>query len=169
MQNIFVFGLAGTGKDTFAWLMEKHYDTQSIALADSIRQEYMQFVGRDDYKRNRPMMIKIGEGYKSIYGQDVWCKQAENHFGWSDGRLIKDGRYEHEYHYFVIDRGYIPIRLVADADVRYERLKRRDGNIQREALEFEKQNFIPDGYKAIDISTNGTVEELEKTVRGLFK
>jgi dephospho-CoA kinase len=167
--NYFVFGLAGTGKDTFAALMRKHHDVATIALADPIRSEYVRFLGRNDYKTNRPMMIKIGEGYKDIYGQDVWCLAAEKTFIWNDGRLIKDGRYEHEYEYFVNQRGYIPIRLVADDDVRFERLKRRDGNIQREALAFEREHFIPDDFDAINVDTNGSVEQLEKIVREQFK
>jgi AAA domain len=169
MANYFVFGLAGTGKDTFAYLMEKHYDVHSVALADAIRQEYVHFLDKDDYKTNRQMMINIGQTYKLLYGQDVWCRAAEKEFPWNDDRLIKDGRYEHEYHYFVMDRGYIPIRLVADDEIRFERLKRRDGNTQREALQYEKANFIPDGYDAINVNTNGTVEQLEEIVRGLFK
>lgn len=169
MTNYFVFGLAGTGKDTFAALMERHYGVDSLALADPIRREYVTFVGRKDFKTNRPMMIKIGEGYKEIYGKDVWCRTTEQMFSWFDDRLVKDGRYAHEYDYFVTQRGYTPIRLVADDEVRLERLKRRDGTTQREALEFEKTNFIPDDYYAINIDTNGTVEQLEEIVRGLFK
>lgn len=167
--NYFVFGLAGTGKDTFSHLMTHNHDVTAVALADSIREEYVRFLGRTDYKTNRPQMIRIGEGYKDIYGQHVWCSIAERSFVWKDGRLIMDGRYAHEYDYFVTQRGYIPIRLVANDDVRFERLRRRDGNIQREALEFEKQHFIPDDYYGITVDTNGTVEQLETIVRELFK
>jgi dephospho-CoA kinase len=169
MANYFVFGLAGTGKDTFAHLMTHNHDITAVALADPIRSEYVRHLMRTDYKTNRPQMIKIGEGYKDIYGQDIWCALAERAFVWSDGRLIMDGRYVHEYEYFVNQRGYTPIRLVADDDVRFERLKRRDGNIQREALEFEKQHFIPDDFDAINVDTNGSVKDLEKIVREQFK
>lgn len=169
MANYFIFGLAGTGKDTFAELMAKYYETYPIALADAIRVEYKTFLGRDDYKTNRPQMIAIGEGYKQIYGQDVWCRLAENNMSWAKSVLIMDGRYQHEYDYFVLQRGYTPIRLVADDQVRFERLKRRDGNIQREALEFEKENFISDSSFALTINTSGTVEQLEKIVREQFK
>lgn len=167
--NYFVFGLAGTGKDTFAELMRKIHGGETIALADPIRAEYVRFLGKHDYKTNRPMMINIGEGYKEIYGQDIWCKMAEKFFTWDFGRLIKDGRYAHEYDYFVTQRGYTPIRLVADDDVRFERLRRRDGDIQRESLGFEKQHFIPDDYDAITVATNGTVEQLANIVREQFK
>jgi dephospho-CoA kinase len=167
-QNYFVFGLAGTGKDTFAALMRKHHGVQTIALADPIRGEYVRHLGKYDYKTNRPQMIKIGDGYKDIYGQDIWCALAEKAFNWRDENLIMDGRYAHEYHYFVTYRGYTPIRLVANDDVRFERLKRRDGSIQREALEFEQQRFIPDDYYGINVDTNGTIEQLEKIVREQF-
>lgn len=168
MSNYFVFGLAGTGKDTFAELMDKHMDTFSIALADEIRNEYVKFLGRNDYKQNRSKMIQIGEGYKQLYGGDVWCRAAEYALPWSDGCLIKDGRYEHEYHYFVTERDYIPVRLYCDDNIRFERLKKRDGTIQQEALEFEKAMFIPDGFDAINICTDGSVSDLEKIVRELI-
>jgi dephospho-CoA kinase len=169
MANYFVFGLAGTGKDTFARLMRQHHGVQCLALADPIRAEYVRHLKKTDYKTNRPQMIKIGEGYKDIYGQDIWCSLAEDAFNWRDGNLVMDGRYLHEYHYFVTHRGYIPIRLVADDDVRFERLKRRDGTIQREALEFERQRFIPDDFDAINVDTNGTIQDLETIVREQFK
>jgi dephospho-CoA kinase len=168
-DNYFVFGLAGTGKDTFSDLMQKHYNVATLALADPIRDEYVRFLGKNDYKTNRPQMIKIGEGYKGIYGTDVWCALAEKSFYGNVGRLIKDGRYTHEYEYFVNQRGYTPIRLVADDDVRFERLRRRDGNIQREALQFEKANFIPDDFDAFNVNTNGSVDDLEKIVREQFR
>jgi hypothetical protein len=168
-NNYFVFGLAGSGKDTFAYLMSKHYDVSPRALADPIRKEYVKWLDREDYKQNRPKMIRIGESYKHLYSEDVWCRAAEKSFTWDDGRLIKDGRYEHEYHYFVTERGYIPIRLICDDEIRFERLKRRDGNTQREALQFEKANFIPDEFDAINVNTNGTITQLEEIVKGMFK
>jgi dephospho-CoA kinase len=172
MANYFVFGLAGTGKDTFSDLMQKHCGVLGFALADPIRDEYVRHLDKHDYKTNRPQMIKIGEGYKNIYGQDIWCAAAIYKFKKFEGlygQLIKDGRYAHEYDYFVTKLGYTPIRLVADDDVRFKRLKRRDGNIQREALDYERQNFIPDDYYAINVDTNGTVEQLENIVREQIK
>lgn len=168
LRNLFVFGLAGTGKDTFAGLMVNNHSYKALALADPIREEYVRHIGRSDFKTNRPTMIKIGEGYKEIYGQDIWCRLAEKQFVWHDGRLIMDGRYDHEYDYFVLERGYTPIRLVADDDVRFERLRRRDGNIQREALEYEKQHFISDDKYGITVDTNGDVNQLEEIVKELF-
>jgi hypothetical protein len=169
MANYFVFGLAGSGKDSFARLMTMYHGVQALALADPIRAEYVRHLDRNDYKTNRPQMIKIGEGYKDIYGRDIWCALCEKAFHWRDGNLVMDGRYDHEYHYFVTHRGYTPIRLVADDDVRFERLKRRDGNTQREALEYERQHFIPDDYYGINVDTNGTIDQLEKIVREQFK
>ncbi|MGM1416339.1 AAA family ATPase [Bacillus cereus group sp. BceL300] len=167
-RNYIVFGLAGTGKDAFAGIMRKQLKVDTLALADPIREEYVRFTGRYDYKQNRPLMIEIGESYKKIYGQDVWCKQAISRGDFSKGVLIMDGRYAEEYDFFVNKFGFIPILLEADDDIRFERLQKRDGTIQREALEYEKRRFLPETYETLTINTNGTIEQLEEIVRGTF-
>jgi dephospho-CoA kinase len=181
MKKYFMFGKSGTGKDTVTEiLLEKHH-IQSLALADPIREEYKRFFGRDDYKQNRPKMIEIGESYKQIYGEEVWCRLALQRINEAKtikafdqivkhkGMIIRDGRYEHEYDFFVVKHGFIPIRLVADDTVRYQRLNRRDGNTQLDALKYENEKFISDKRDAITIDNSSTIEELIAKLSEVFK
>lgn len=184
--DIFMYGLAGTGKDTVAELMHHNHGIYSLALADPIRDEYVKHFGTHDYKQNRELMIAIGEGYKKIYGQDVWCDMGlkdiyefhdkisylEESIGnppFVTGAMVRDGRYNHEYEYFVIRNSFIPVRLVADDEVRLHRLQQRDKDAQKETLLFEKKNFIDDGYFAFELQNNGSIDELERSIENLLK
>lgn len=173
MVNYFMFGLAGSGKDTAASiLVDLGY--HPISLADPIRFEYMRFLGRDDFRKNREMMIRIGEGYKKIYGEDVWVRIAlDKAMELNDASgvpvVIVDGRYPFEYDYFVAQHKFVPIRIVADEKVRMKRLMQRDGTVQQKSLEFEKEHFIPDYAFAHTVENNGTVEDLEDSLIKLYK
>lgn len=174
-MSIFLFGLAGTGKDTVADIFREDYHYESLALADPIREEYARFIGSRDYKQNRPKMIEIGEAYKQIYGQDVWCNETLRIAGdmpfltlEEHGILIRDGRYQHEYNFFVRQYGYTPIHLVSDTEVRLERLRKRDGTTQMSSLMFEKKNFINDHPEALVLENNGTLSELRDNIRRLL-
>lgn len=162
VKNVFIFGLAGSGKDTFANYLKNLTGSVSAALADGVRFEYTKFTGSYNYRENREMLIKIGEGYKQIYGQDVWCdllirKYAE--IKTIPPLIVTDGRYEHEYEYFV-ELGFVPVRIVADAHMRIPRMKKRGDVIDLNALAFERQNMIPDHFPAYEIVNNGTEQEL---------
>ena len=183
----FLFGLSGAGKDTVAQIMNQLLNIYDVALADPIRLEYERFVGLPDGKHDRTKMIQIGETYKRLYGQDVWCEaatrlihQIEQRRGamrsgtvankafatsmhealgfLNEGYVITDGRYLHEYDYFVGQRGFWPIRLVADDDVRLERLRRRDGDTQPDALAWEREHFI--GSPGYTIYNNTSISDL---------
>jgi hypothetical protein len=112
-----MYGLSGTGKDTASDILVGEFGLSSYALADPIRDEYTKRFHRDDYKQNRETMILIGETYKSIYGQDVWCDAAIELYRSAvvastrplGGCLIRDGRYQHEYDYFVGRHGFVPL------------------------------------------------------------
>lgn len=184
--NIFMYGLAGTGKDTVAELMHHNHDIYSLALADPIREEYVKFYDTDDFKLHRERMIAIGEGYKKIYGQDVWCDLAlrdiYDFHEWIEhleetvsnppnvtGAMVRDGRYNHEYEYFVVKNGFVPVRLVTDDSIRLERLRQRDKDIQMETLQFEKKNFISDDAPAFTLFNNGGVDDLEHNIAELLE
>lgn len=181
MSNYFLFGLAGTGKDTAADILQNEFGIYTLALADAIRSDYEKYFGRKDHKQNRSKMIEIGETYKTIYGQDVWCKAALNKIvmretlksslaGHTSSALIKDGRYPFEYDYFVRIHGFIPIRIVADLQTRLDRLSVRDGSTQELSLKFEAEHFISINEPAITLANKGTVDELrtqlDKIIRG---
>ena len=178
MKHFFLFGKAGTGKDTLAELLEERFGIYSLALADPIRGEYRRYFQKADYKQNREKMIEIGEKYKEIFGDDVWCREALRKCRQVEyfyerighdlpGILIRDGRYQVEYDFFV-KHGFAPVRLVSDMQVRIERLINRDGSAQLSSLAFEDSNFVSDTAYAIEIANNGTIDELSYTAARLL-
>lgn len=176
LLKIFMFGSAGSGKDTVADIMAERYDIVSTALADPIRTEYERFTGRTDHKQNRGLMIDIGQTYKRLYGQDVWCRETLDTVnklvcGRSHpplGVLIRDGRYDHEYEFWVRAHGYTPVRLTADADIRLARLIARDGKTQADALAYETAHFIDESAFAYELRNNGTLADLRDNVDALI-
>lgn len=178
MMNFFMFGKAGSGKDTTAKIIEELFRVRSLALADEVRKEYTRFTGNTDYRQNRKKLIQIGEGYKQIYGPDVWCQllidrvsflKEAGEYSITDSFLIRDGRYEHEYDFFVNKRKYIPIRVVADHEIRIQRMEERGDTIDHEALAFEEKTFIPDELFAYELNNNGTLEELQEQIQDLIE
>jgi dephospho-CoA kinase len=171
-----MFGQAGTGKDTVATIMDEKHRIKSLALADPIRSEYQLRTGRTDYKQNRPLMIRIGETYKELYGQDVWCRAALDHIQQMGdefvipprGYLIRDGRYQHEYDFFVRAHGFTPIRLTADMGVRLTRLRERDGLTQLDALEYESAHFVNSESFGYTLENNGTLPQLQENISKLL-
>lgn len=177
MINLFMFGLAGSGKDTAAEIMEKLFGIRSVALADGVREELTRHTGINNYRKHRDKLINVGETYKLLYGKDVWCRKLLDHiaqgkitgqYSVTDSFLIRDGRYDHEYEFFVKQRGYIPVRIVADRKTRIQRMQERGDEIDFNALAFEEKNFIPDHRFAFQIDNNGTVEELIEKIQDLF-
>lgn len=178
MINLFMFGLAGSGKDTAAKIMERVFGIRSIALADEVRAELTKNTGITDYRSNRSKLIQVGETYKQLYGKDIWCKRAmekirrgkqTGEYAIADSFLIRDGRYEHEYEFFVKQRGYVPVRIVADRKIRIQRMQERGDDIDFNALAFEEKSFVPDHRFAFELKNNGTIEELAEQIQDLLE
>lgn len=178
MINLFMFGLAGSGKDTAANIMERVFRIKPIALADEVRAELTRHTGITEYRKHRDKLINVGETYKLLYGKDVWCRKVmekirqgkkTGEYSITDSFLIKDGRYAHEYDFFVRERGFVPVRIITDFKTRIQRMEERGDDIDFNALAFEQKSFIPDHYFAFELKNNGTVEELAEQIQDLFE
>lgn len=138
MNNIFLIGKAGSGKDTAASFLAKH-GYRLYAFAEPIRAEYRRFFPDKNPRLDRNKMIDIGQAYKKLYGENVWALETYKKIQ-AEGEVlvnpvaITDGRYAVEYDYFVKQLGYLPIRICCPDDIRLQRLKKRDGSAQEEAL-----------------------------------
>lgn len=176
--NIFLIGAAGSGKDTVAQILESKYDFDIVALADPIRKEFQRFYPGEKARLHREKLIAIGQTYKTIYGEDVWCRLVEERVkelrntglypSWNWQFVISDGRYQVEYDYFVKERGWTPVRIIATLEQRMERLLERDGTTQSDALAKESHELdeVPVAYT---IDNTGTLEELEAEVKKMME
>lgn len=171
--NFFIMGLAGTGKDTVAEILKEKFGIEPYRLGDGPRRELARFTGITDFRKHRSRLIDVGQTYKELYYQDVWCDALmervaqRNSSQMPIGISVVDGRYEHEYTYFVTKRRFVPIRLVVDDALRIERMIDRGDNIDFTALQFEKDNFIPESNFAFVIDNNKNFEDLESRVTKL--
>jgi len=170
MKNIFIMGKAGSGKDLTAAMLSRLYPVQSVALADSIRDEYERFFPEQIARTDRAKLIEIGETYKKLYGRHVWVNCVLEKIEWLTqcevAAVVTDGRHQIEYDVFVNSLSYVPVFIDCPDYLRYDRLIKRDGTLQEGALAQECQELWT--AKAFHIDNSGTPEQLEANVKKLM-
>lgn len=120
--NIVLFGEMGSGKSTVANYLCDTYRYFKFAFGSKIHSE-----SRLHGKETRNEMQQYGQMMRGIFGKDVWCdyvyNQSLNHI--NDNKVvIEDGRQLNEYDYYT-DLGFLPVGVIADEEVRINRLKKR--------------------------------------------
>jgi dephospho-CoA kinase len=172
MKNLFIMGKAGAGKDTLAEILRDKHGYRLVTFADNIRLEYGRFFDGKNARTDRAKLQQIGQTYKQLYGEDVWTrmlldevKYEKEHF--DNQFAVTDGRHQIEYDVFVIQEKYLPIWVDCCDEERYERLVKRDGTLQEEALKNECQDlWDSDAYI---LNNRGTIEQLENGIATLMK
>lgn len=170
MRNIFIMGKAGSGKDTVAEILRDMYRYNPIAFADYIRSEYSRFYPDQNPRTDRKKLQEIGETYKKIYGENVWVRLLleDITFLIEPGQyVVTDGRHQIEYDTFVAKEKYVPIFVDCPDEIRYERLLKRDGTLQEEALKKECQDLW--SANAFHLDNSGTIKQLEYRIYELLK
>lgn len=168
MPNIFLIGKAGSGKDTVAEYLQGVHGYKLYALATPIKEEYKRFFPRLNPRQDRDKLIQIGQTYKELYGMEVWIKLTHGRISLDNvsNVCITDGRYAVEYDYFANKLGYVPIRIVCNDEIRLQRLKRRDGSAQEEAL--KKESTELDEVFAHPLLNESTLEQLIQNIEETF-
>lgn len=138
-KNLFLIGKAGVGKGEVSDILDRSgYTTH--ALADGVKYEYWRWYDERPTKADRAKVIEIAETYKRLYGPDVWCWYVLDGITNSWGEVkrgphaITDGRFIVEYEEFVVKRKFVPVRITAPDELRFQRLIERDGVDQRSVL-----------------------------------
>lgn len=141
-DNIFIIGKAGSGKDTIAEIL-KECGYTTYALAAPIREEYKRFFPDKNPRHDRNKLIEMGQTYKKLYGEDVWIRLTNELISLNNSSkvCIIDGRYKVEYDFYVNQLGYFPLRVFCQEELRLERLIKRDGNAQIDALKKESNEL----------------------------
>lgn len=150
--------------------MTKRY-YEPFALAQPIKNELGRWLRRPATKGDRALMIDFGQTFRRWFGDGVWCDTLDKDECFRDysscGRaVIDDGRHLVEYRYFVEERGFVPVRIVAPDEVRFERLLKRDGVDQRWVDAHERE--LDDVDVAYTIVNDGTLDELEAKVEAML-
>lgn len=168
MKNIFLIGKAGAGKDTVADILSRMYGYEQLTFADNIRFEYNRYFPEQNPRTDRAKLQEIGQTYKKLYGEDVWVRLLEEDmYDEPCSHVVTDGRHKVEYDRFVTELLYVPVFINCPDEIRYERLMKRDGTLQQEALRKECQELW--NVEALPLDNSGSFKELEAKLYKLLK
>lgn len=126
MNNIILFGMMGSGTGTVASILV-NYDYCIKHLAKPIKLNVRKY----NYQSlpERLMYQKHGDNCRELFGKDVFNIYLDREIEtetFTFPVVIEDGRKPDELDYWT-QRGYISIGIVADSDIRRQRLIDRDG------------------------------------------
>lgn len=156
INKIILNGRGGSGKDAFADYLVNNYGFKKIAFADEIYKIARKYFGMT-YK-DRDLLQKIGEKLREI-DPLVWVRYTFNEADKYEKVVIPDCRRKNEYAW-ALEKGYLPIHICADLDLRIDRLIKRDGVYpDLDLLENESETGA-DELDFITVDNNGTLEEL---------
>jgi len=176
MRNIFIIGKMGSGKDTLAELLVKHYNFRQISIAGRLKTIaellYADVFAGTDRNQKRAILQKLGDLLRSqninilndALMREIKVKNMEP-------VVISDVRYSMEYDYFT-SQDFIPVRINIDDKVRFDRLLSRDGTYPSlETLNHKSENDIcvATNRPFIEVNNNGSVEDLEKEAIELIR
>jgi dephospho-CoA kinase len=152
--NIAFCGWAGSGKSEAAQYLQREYDFNVVSFADGIKHidRYLFGFGKKDRKR----LQLIGEFFRSI-DPDIWVKRLIETVGDDDKFVCDDLRRLNEYE-ALKNKNFHIVRIVANEDVRVERLMKRDGHCDVSLMYNESENGCAD-LVLPEIENNGTLEE----------
>ncbi|HNY13746.1 MAG TPA: AAA family ATPase [Candidatus Wallbacteria bacterium] len=169
MRNIFIIGKMGSGKDTLAELLVKHFNFRQVSIAGRLKTIaellYADVFAGNDRNQKRAILQKLGDLLRSqninilndALMREIKVKNMEP-------VVISDVRYSMEYDYFT-SQDFIPVRINIDDKVRFDRLLMRDGTYPSlETLNHKSENDIcvSTNRPFIEVNNNGSVEDLEK-------
>ncbi|WP_279145822.1 MULTISPECIES: AAA family ATPase [Clostridium] len=147
--------IAGCGKDTSADYICSNYSFKKVALADGIKEIAKKYFN-STYK-NRELYIKIGEKMREI-NPNVWIDYTLKRTDNIEKCIISDCRQPREY-YRLVNKGFLPIRILCDKDKAIDRLRKRDGHCDESLLELPTE-IGTNKLNAIEIDNNGRFKDL---------
>jgi len=170
MNNIYLFGRAGSGKDTFAMFLSELGGYEPFSLGALVRETFNEEMGRPPTRAEGPMIIQIAEGYKKIYGCDYWAKRLYAEICEKSYKpvVVVDGRFHSEYDLFVKQLGYVPIKIEASSFVRNERISMRDGSNHRRGME-KNEDEVDEMFPTFIIDNDLGHESLKESAMTLLR
>ena len=109
----------GSGKSTIAKYLCENYGYNKFSLGEKIHSECKLYKMHD-----REHLQKYGQMMRKIFNENIWCDYLISRSKGIDKIVIDDARQLNEYDYF-IEKGYLPIAVIANEELRLERLQKR--------------------------------------------
>lgn len=156
-------GWAGSGKTEAAKYIAHKYGGVVLSFADSIKfiDRYLFGVGQ----KQRERLQKIGEFFRTI-DPDIWVKRTLESVEFEERVAVDDLRRKNEY-ISLVESGFTVIRIVADEDIRVQRLIKRDGVCDVTLMYNESESGCAD-LVLREISNNRTLEDMYDQIDALM-
>ena len=165
VNRVLINGRGGSGKDVFADYLVDNYGFKKITFADGIYDIAYRYLNMT-YK-NRALLQAIGEKMREI-DPLVWVNYAFRDAEQYDKVVISDCRRHNEFS-VGLGKGFLPVHIEADLDVRIKRLEDRDGFYPDLSLLENESETGADGLSFVDVDNNGSLEELYKQIDDMMK
>jgi len=175
LHNLMVFGLRGSGKDTFVDYLTSKYDYQKLRLSKYVENACKAF-GIENPTKTDLVFVGTEIGRKMI-GSDIWIKMAlrdikknvERHvqYGSNYNVIVSGVRFHNEYE-ALLGRGFFPVLIEAPKELCIVRAEKRDGYVDESLFDHETETNFNDffGYKIVN---DGTMEHFTNQIDLLIK
>jgi dephospho-CoA kinase len=166
---MFFFGLAGSGKTTAARYLANKYNllrfSEGAALREVCKTLYI--------PQTRANLQLVGEGMRSILGVNCWLDvilRKIEIFG-LDGKNICIDDIRHPEDAEVLKaHGWVAVQLLCDKDIRYQRLKERDGDdVDLLSTEIVSEHLMDEWDADYVIDNSGSKEKLDIMLDGVIQ
>ena len=163
--NILFVGKMGTGKSILADKLRDNLQYKIISFAFPLKVLAKEKLGYED-KSKRYILQRLGTLGRFI-DEDLWVKMSyatikyfEDYIEGEHNFVIPDTRYANEVDFFkMIDKNWIVIKLVCYENIRFDRLEKRDGFVDKKRMNHSSETeleFIQPDYL---IDTSGNIED----------
>jgi len=171
MINLMVFGLRGSGKDTFVDHLTQNRNYSKLRLASYVEHACKAFGIKKPTKSD---LVFVGtEIGREMIDPDVWINMAiediKKHINFYEqyevkdcGVIVSDVRFHNEYER-LLAAGFFPVFIESDREICIKRVIERDGDIDHSLLSHKTETNSKDffGYK---IQNNGSLDELYQRI-----
>lgn len=181
-------GKMGSGKSTVASLLHKQCCFAQFSLAEPIGKMVNDYFGlKKGDPGYRELMQKIGTDWFRSIDEDIWVNyliKSVAKYEYYVEVIVKDDkkniltnvvvddvRFSNEAKK-LLDNGWVIIYLDCPDEIRYERLKKRDGFIEENTINHSSENDVPkikeiEGVIVIDASKS--IEEVFNNVKAVLE
>lgn len=175
MKDVIIFGKMGSGKETVAnYFFRVHRgETGQIPVIKKLSQKMNEIIidltGR---KPTRNEKQSFGQFCRTLFGEDVWNDRLYKEYRYKYKNvpvIIEDGRQVNEFEFWK-DKGFVTIYVDAPYDLRFKRLRERDGYDQSFFANHETETGVEKIKHWCDVTivNDKTVEDLRSQLYWVY-
>jgi dephospho-CoA kinase len=173
-RNLIVFGLRGSGKDTFVDYLAESMLYEKLRLAGYVEKACHAF-GIDKPSKSDLVLVGTEIGRKLI-DTDVWVKMMVKdikrniayraQYGTDYNVIVSDVRFHNEYE-TLLGAGFFPVFIEAPKELCIERVKERDGHVDESLFSHQTETNYKDfiGYR---IDNDGSLHNFHRQIDTLM-